>query len=279
MRYALLLTVCLGLLVACGGGGTGGPSGPDVVKIESNDVDPLSPTYRAVFDCTATFRVSGTALPITVDGTLTIENEGVMVTHPVYSSREGWKVKNTLVLIVPASIRAQIPTLPETITVVVREYVEVAVDGSWYSLGGDAEDPTTDPVETYQSWFDLPLLNLQPTMFAGQTFTSGPSDVLNETATETLAWRQNLRTVAQETENVNTPLGLLECYRATVIETVTPNVTEPQATEILYERWERPDMGLIRMHAEGYEITVDNDGTPVTITLDSLDCTLLSLEG
>ncbi len=264
------------LLAACGGGG-GGSSAAPVQLITSNVVQAMPAGYRAVFDASARVSVSTAPVPIDLTGTYTLSNEGTTVVYPLDTSRSGTKVKSEIELVVPQIVRNQYPSLPATVLLTLREYVEFANDGTWYALGGDAEDPTAVPPVTHVSWAATPTVDFEPTIFPGQTVDVPETDVLADDLVTVLASRKSTRTVALATEVLDTPLGRLECYRSDVIETVQPNAPGALPVEVTYRRWERPDLGLIQLHLENYQVTVTYQMQPVTITVQRMDAYLRSL--
>ena len=278
MRSLALLVPFALLLAACGGGSTGGPVDDGVIRIDSNEVAPLDPDYRAVFDATARIRISGIPLPVTLTGTYVLENEGETVVYPGDESRTGWKVRSTLTIDVPAALRLQNPELPSEIEIVAREFIQVQEDGAWMSLGGELVDPTQEPPVTLRSWWASPMQLLEPVMEPDQVIDVPLTDVLDEQFVETIGMRATSRVTQSDTEVVSTALGDLECYVTEVAETLRS--AEPGALPIPigYMRWERPDLGLVRLVGEGLSYEGIIEDQPVRIDVDRLEALLRSLE-
>lgn len=279
MRLLIVLpAVSLVLLGACGGGSTGFPDEDEGARNPPNAVAPLAPDYRAVFDCEARVQLSELPIPVALQGTYTLENEGEQIAYPGDGSRRGWKVRSTLELQVPAILRLQDPGIPASLTIVAREFIEVADDGSWYSLGAEIEDPLLDPPDTTRTWWASPMKLLEPTMAARQVITNPSTDVLDETFTDVLGTRASTRATAADTVVLDTPLGEIECFRSEVDETLSGVLPGSLPVDIRTERWEHPDMGLIRLEVEGLSYDGEYDGQPITIEIDRLSCLIRSLE-
>ena len=270
MYRSHLLLSCVLLLAACGGGGGGGRGGLEqvpVVKIDSNVVAPISTTYRATFDCTARVRVSGQALPLTVNGTYVLAAETTPVTSPV-NALSGVRIKNT----VDFTVRT------EPYHFELTEFVSNDLAGRWWSLGGEdasgtrswwSGDPVVYGVPISESVTGR-LLNLDSTLTVGQVLTIPATDALSDDLLDTLFTRSGTRTV-NALEVVETAIGRFEAYKVTHVEVVDLNDGNGPIS-VTYTRWERPDMGLIQLQALDREVT---DGT-TTINLDELLCTLSS---
>ncbi|MFV1957804.1 MAG: hypothetical protein ACC662_00180 [Planctomycetota bacterium] len=302
MRWSLpLLVLGVLLLPACGGGGTSGsnltPPPDTVVKITSNDVGPITTTYRAVYDWQASVSVSGQALDTTVTGTLTIENEGTKTNYPVDPTKDGWSMKTTIVLRLTALQRALIataienqtgtrPDIPSELPAVATVYVHEAEDGSRWSLGGVVDNPLSseDPAPTYGGWWETPMLEVESTMFGGQTFGNDATDLLADDLVTVLATRSNSFSIASSTQELDVLGKTYETYVTTVTETLAVEPSSPTAlvaggtgpTIATYTRWERPDMGILAFQADDRTFTVDAGGTPTTITLENMNGTIRS---
>ena len=293
MRHLALSTAFLLLLAACGGGGGGAdvPPSPTVIPITSNDVAPLSPTYRAVFDTEVTVRVSGQALPFTLGGSLTIENEGLPVAYPLDDAIEAQSLKNTLLLQIPANLRllleqaassqlGQDVTIPSQVTRVAREYIHVDAGGRWFSVGGDVENPTADvePTPVYRTWWASPMLEQEATMFAGQSLSNPATNVLADDLQTVIGTRANQRDVEDASVELNVLGRRYEALVAQLTESLASTDPQGGVAIVSYTRWERPDLGLLRLHAEGLEVTVPTQGGDVTIRLETLDARIVSLD-
>ncbi len=293
MRRATAAIFGLVLLTACGGGGGGvePPPAPSTVAITANDVAPLDPTYRAVFDARVTVRITGQPLPFTLDGTLTIENEGADVEYPLDAEIDAQSLKHTLFLRIPATLRAlleqaaagelgQDVSIPESISTVAREYIHVDADGRWFSIGGQIEDvmSTEVPAPTFVAWWAVPMLELESTMFPDQSFASEATDVLAEDLVTVVGTRANQRRIAPASTELDVLGRRYEVYVADVTETIAASDPSSDASTVTYRRWERPDLGLLRLHAEGYEVTVPTDQGDVTLRLETLDAVIVTLD-
>lgn len=293
MQRASAAILGLVLLTACGGGGGGVDltPAPATIPITSNDVAGLSATYRAVFDARVTVRITGQPLPFTLDGTLTIENEGTDVEYPLDPTIQAQSLKHTLVLSIPASLRTlleqaaaaelgQDVTIPEEVSTVARDYVHVDADGRWFSVGGQIEDVMSPdvPAPTYDAWWATAMLELESTMFAGQSFSSEATDVLAEDLVTVVGTRASQRQVAPASVELDVLGRRYEVYVADVTETVASPELPADENAVTYRRWERPDLGLLRLHAEGYEVTVPTDQGDVTLRLETLDATIVALD-
>ena len=278
LRLSLLVLIVGALAAACGGGGGSPVVAPRVEGIQSPDVDALSPTYRAVFACRARANVPAFPAGIDVTGTLTIENSGEIVTSPLDGSRSGSRVVTTLVLVVPTVVRLQAPQLPPTITVSYAEIIEVDMDGAWYLLGRETTDPRVGIDESYRSWAASPILLQAPQMIAGQTVGNPPTDVLADDLVTVLAVRQLTRTFAGETEALSTVLGRLECHVVTEEDRYTDLGDLPGPYALDSTRWERPDLGPLRIEYESFTYEGEFEGEPISVTLRDIVCELESLQ-
>ena len=144
----------------------------------------------------------------------------------------------------------------------------------WWSLGGTAYDGTTswwsdDPPASYPDPIGPiagRVLNQDDTIFVGQNITVPPIDALSNDLSTVLFTRSSTRDVVS-VEVIDTPLGRYECFRVEVTETVDLNDgMDPYTVD--YVRWERPEMGLLKLHAEGIQLTYGTE----TVTVTSLDC-------
>jgi len=262
MTRPVLLLTCLALLAGCGGGGGAGEEPRPVIPLTTQKVIGLSPTYRALFDCTARVTLDGT--PLNVTGTYLLETRTGDVTHP-QTGLTGTPVRNDISL----------GALGQTVDLTVDEFVYVDSAGRWWSLGGEV-------VGGQRSWWsDSPpasypapigdvqgrILNLDESIFVGQTIVVPEIAALDDADLgTTLFTRTSTRTVVG-TEVVDTALGRYECFRVEVTETVDYG-SGPVTVE--YVRWERPEMGLLALHAEG--IDVADGGHTVHVT--SMDAVL-----
>lgn len=265
MTRSLLLFTCLGLLAGCGGGGGGVDRTPEpVVELTTEKVIGLSPSYRAVFDCTA--RGSYNGLPGTASGSYVIETLDTTITHP-QTGVIGTTVRNSL----------DVTVLTQRIQGAIDEYIWVDDAGRWWSLGGEFDGTRSwwsdDPPASYPAPIGAVtgrILNQQDTVFVGQNITVAPIDALSADLTEVLFTRNSVRDVIG-VEVVDTAIGRYECYRIESTETVTPaDGSDPYTVN--YTRWERPEMGLIQLHAEGIQLTAGTE----TVTVTALDCVLRS---
>lgn len=272
-RAFLLLAVCLGF-AACGGGGGGG-GGQGVLGIQDAAVQPLSPDYRATFSVTGTATASSAPVSIPLTGSLTLENEGVQVVYPVEVSRTGWRVKTTLVLDVPLIVRTQYPQLPAQITVAYTEFIEMAADGSWTSLGAETTDTVSGGGGTYRTWASAPLLLRRPQLLAGQVIDNPTTDMLSDDLSTVAGTRRLVRTVAPSTTTLVTPLGAMECLVVDEVETLSGGSVP--ATPVSYRRWERPDYGVLRLEIDTFTYAGTFDGQPTTLTVRDVVAALESL--
>jgi len=266
MTRPLLILTCLALTASCGGGGGSTDlEPPPIIELTTEKVIGLSPSYRAVFDCTA--RGSYNGAPGTARGTYTIETGSGTFTHP-QTGVDGTPVRNAL----------DVSVLTQRIQGYVDEFIHVDGAGRWWSLGGVAYDGT-------QSWWsdDPPalypdpigpvtgrILNQDDTISVGQSITVPAIDALSNDLTTTLFTRSSTRDVVS-VEVIDTPIGRYECYRIEASETIDLNDgTDPYTVD--YVRWERPEMGLLKLHAEGIQLTYGTE----TVTVTALDCLIRS---
>lgn len=267
MTRSLLLLTLVALLAGCGGGGGGGGlvEPEPIIELTTEKVIGLSPSYRAVFDCSA--RGSYNGVPGTATGTYTIETLADTVTHP-QTGLGGTAVRNSVDLSV----------LTQSIVGHIDEFINVDSAGRWWSLGGIASDGT-------QSWWsDAPpasypapigpiegrILNLDDTIFVGQEITVEPIDALSDDLSTVLFTRSSIRDVVA-VEIVDTPIGRYECFRIESSETVDlGDGSDPYVVE--YVRWERPEMGLIKLQATGIQLSYGSENVNVT----SITCLLRS---
>jgi hypothetical protein len=276
MRRSSLLLPLVFLAVACGGGG-GGTSTPQVLGIQTSTVDPMGMDYRAVFDCTATVSVSTNPASLGLTGTYTVENTGNVISYAPDRGRQGMEVLNTLVLDIPAVVRTQYPQLPPTVTLSFTDYVEVAQDGTWYSLGQETTDTYSGNGTTYRTWAAAPIKIMEPELFPGQSFSNPAVDMLSDDLSTVVATRQLTRSTAAGSEILNTPLGALQCYVTTQTETVTPQTGDTTPYTAVFLRWERPDYGLLRLEIDEFSVDVVYEEQPLTVTLRDVVCVLRSL--
>ena len=261
----LVLLPCLALLAGCGGGGGGGiVEPPPVIELTTEKVIGLSPSYRAVFDCSA--RGSYNGVTGTANGTYTIETLTGDRTHP-QTAIVGTPVRNSL----------DVTVLTQRIQGAIEEFVYVDAAGRWWSLGGEYDGQRSwwsdDPPAPYPAPIGPiagRILNQDDTIFLGQSITVPSIDALSDDLSEVLFTRSSTRDVVG-VQIVDTPIGRYECYRIESTESVTPNDgSDPYVVD--YVRWERPEMGLIKLHAEGIQLTAGTE----TVTVTSLDCLLRS---
>lgn len=266
MTRLLLLLLSLALLAGCSGGGGGTElEPPPVVKLTTDKVIGLSPSYRAVFDCTARGTFNG--LAGSASGTYTIETQSGTVVHP-QTGLTGTRVRNSIDLTV----------LTQRIEGSIDEFVHVDAAGRWWSLGGEDDNGTRswwsdDPPASYPAPIGPVLgriLNQDVTVFVGQSITVAPIDALSDDLTQTLFTRNSTREVIS-VEVIATGLGRYECFRIESSETVDPNDGSDPFT-VDYVRWERPEMGLLKLHAAGITLSYGTD----TVVIDSLDCVIRS---
>lgn len=277
MRTLVALLPLLALLVACGGGGGAGDPAGEVLGIAGPDVLPPSADYRAVFACSAQAQASTAPIGLTLTGRLTIENAGTTVVYPLEPARSALEMRNTLVLDVPALVRTQVPQLPEQVTVLATDYVEVAADGAWYSLGGATTDTRPGFGETYRTWASSPILVRRPQLLPGQVIDNAAVEMLAEDLVTVLATRRLVRSVSDETVVLTTPLGRLECYVVEEVETLQGTAPDAEPQVVAYRRWERPDFGVLRLELDLFSVTIEGDTGPVTVTLRNVECALESL--
>ena len=267
MTRLLTALVCLVFLAGCGGGGGGGPviEPEPVISMSTDVMGGLSPTYRAVFDCTARVTVNGITANVT--GTYTLETLPGVVTSPI-NGLDGQMVKN----------RIQLSALGQSFDIEIREFVYVDGAGRWWGLGGEDTEGTRSwwsgtPPATYPPPVDETvtgrILNYDNRMAVGQRIDVAAIDaLLDSNLTQVLftraGWRQTTGT-----EVVDTALGRYDTYRSNAQETIDLNDGNGPVT-VDFIRWERPDLGLVALHAEGLEVQYDT----YDVTVHSMDCVL-----
>lgn len=247
MRTPCRLVLILLLVSGCGGGGGGGgPSPePDYVALTSTKVDAPSPSYRATFAVTGRVQVVG-AIAIDVAGTYTIESASGTATSPT-NGLVGSDLVSTISL-TAGTATYDVPT---------HEYVWHDAAGRRWSLG--YEGPTGE-----RAWYSgatfylIPLLGsvdgrlllLEAEIETGRQTLVPPTKAVAETDGTDLLTRAFLRNVTG-TEILDTPLGRYECYKVGVTETVTPAGAGATPVVVVSTRWERPDMGLLKVSSDG----------------------------